>query len=496
MTFKPTAEQAAIIDAAVNGDANLMISAYAGTAKSTTLELVANALPPSTQGLALAFNKKIQLELEKRLPANFTSKTMNGLGHQALGRGLGKRLHLDMQKLGALTNDALRAANIQDKDAWLNVRAMVEGARNSGLVPATQPQRGLIPDTTEVWESICDAADIDPDPRLIAVAREVLQASITQALRGQIDFTDQIYMSTLFCGRFETFPLVFVDEAQDLSPLQHLMVRKVAAGRIFVVGDPRQAIYAFRGADSASMEKMRLLRNNWQDLPLTLTFRCPRAIVARQQEHAPGYRAAASCPDGVVVHWTDKWDAHYLPEGSAVLCRNNAPLVSLGIKLITAGISCFMLGRDLGRNLTSLVKQLAPDAATPISDVRALLAHWREKEIAAETAAGREWKVEKITDRADCIEAISSQPSVTTQAQLLAAIDALFSKERGKITLSSGHRAKGLEWHTVMHLDPWRLPSKFAQTPSALEQEHNLRYVIETRTKHTLIHANLEDFDG
>jgi hypothetical protein len=44
----------------------------------------------------------------------------------------------------------------------------------------------------------------------------VLTDSIRLAYEGQIDFDDQIYMPTLFGGTFPRFPLVMVDEAQDL----------------------------------------------------------------------------------------------------------------------------------------------------------------------------------------------------------------------------------------------------------------------------------------
>jgi superfamily I DNA/RNA helicase len=46
-------------------------------------------------------------------------------------------------------------------------------------------------------------------------------------------------------------------------------------------------------------------------------------------------------------------------------------------------------------------------------------------------------------------------------------------KQIGTITLLTGHKAKGLEWHTVYHLDSWLL--------GETEQELNLRYVILTR---------------
>ena len=74
----------------------------------------------------------------------------------------------------------------------------------------------------------------------------------------------------------------------------------------------------------------------------------------------------------------------------------------------------------------------------------------------------------------------------------------LFDQGSLRITLATGHKAKGMEWDTVIHLDPWRVPSKYARQAAAvgnmapLEQDFNLRYVIETRTKSCFIMANLE----
>ena len=41
---------------------------------------------------------------------------------------------------------------------------------------------------------------------------------------------------------------LFVDEAQDLSPDQYIICSKMKAKKKFIIGDPRQSIYLFRGA--------------------------------------------------------------------------------------------------------------------------------------------------------------------------------------------------------------------------------------------------------
>ena len=69
-----------------------------------------------------------------------------------------------------------------------------------------------------------------------------------------------------------------------------------------------------------------------------------------------------------------------------------------------------------------------------------------------------------------------------TLGAAIAYCETLF-KAQGPIQLLSGHKAKGLEWDTVYHLDPHRIPSPWSKEGEALEQEKNVRYVIETQSK-------------
>jgi len=56
-----------------------------------------------------------------------------------------------------------------------------------------------------------------------------------------------------------------------------------------------------------------------------------------------------------------------------------------------------------------------------------------------------------------------------------------------KLLLSTAHKAKGLEFDFVVHLDSHLIPAKFATTPEQIAQEHNIAYVINSRTKNTLM---------
>jgi len=496
---KPTPEQAAIIAAATQPQ-SLMVNALAGTGKTTTLTMLAKALPPEP-ALALAFNKKIKEELEKRFPKNFTVMTMNGLGHRAWSFTINKKkMLIDTNKIGRLTSAALQAFP-DSRPQWGSIKTMVAMAMQRGLVPSHfQHAKSLLPDAPATWEQI----DYELDSQLSAnerkLARHILIESIEEGLKGCISFDDQIYLPIVFSGAFPRFPLVLVDEAQDLSPLNHEMLRKCAAGKLIVVGDPRQAIYAFRGADHNSMTNLKALKKEWIELPLNTTFRCPQAIVERQHAHAPQYRAAESNPEGSInifpagEEWT--WQkVEALSTGEiAILCRNNAPLLSMAFKLLRQGVGVNMMGRDIGRGLSSLCRKLSPDDKLAIEPFSHKLAEWFETERTKAEVNEDASKIDSVTDKFECIMAVITHREPKTVRVLMNELENLFAKDSGIVTLATGHKAKGLEWDTVLHLDPWRIPSKWAKKDDEIRQENNLKYVLETRTKHTLILANLKDF--
>lgn len=504
--ISPTPEQDAIIEAARASDTSIIISAMAGCAKTTSLRLLAKHLPMRPT-LALAFNVRIKKELEKGFPGHFEVMTLNGLGHRAWCRAINKRCKVDTNKAYNAIKAVVNDLNL-DSGGFSTVSTLVKGARHAGLVPNPMSNQfpGLLPDDWASWEAIADSHYMDISDDVVHAARRALQSLIRQSFDGTIDYDDQIYMSTLFGGVFPRFPITLVDEAQDLSPLNHKQISKAAASRLIVCGDPRQAIYAFRGADSSSMESLRNLRDTWVELPLTTTFRCPKAIVARQQSHAPGFTAAPSAPTGEFHDWTDRqWNiadlqSLYPDKHIAILCRNNAPIIAAALRIIRSGRGCTVLGSEIGKALVSLSKKILSADNIPAETCRQLIETWRARENSINEANGKYERISITNDRADCLLAVLDSGGALTSGQLRGTLTTMFTKENLSITLSTGHKAKGLEWPIVVHLDPWRIPSKWARNAAAeghmvpMKQDLNLRYVIETRAQQVLINADLEMF--
>jgi hypothetical protein len=488
-----------------------MIQAYAGCAKTTTLALAGGKI--KVPGLALAFNKSIAQELEKRFEPNFAVRTMNGAGFAALRRQFSRvtNWEIDNKKNGKIVTAMAKERKIALASSdWQAVVALVGAAQNAGLVPRRQGQ-GLVDDDFRVWEDLGDGLMLHRDDMGLyaELASTALARSNELTTQGRISFDDQIYYPVAFGAEFTRYPAVLVDEAQDLNGLNHEMIRRSLRpdSKLVVCGDPLQSIYAFRGSVNESMKKMLGLRNEWEHLALRVTFRCPRIVVRRQQTHAPGFTAAAGCRDGLwqrLGRAEDQlsWNRQDIPQiGTvAVLCRNNAPLLGLAFKLLAQRIGVVMLGRDLGKGLVGLCRKIEPVGSTSAATFAAKLDAWAEKEISLAEANGLDANVESIWDRAGCIRTVIGSCDPRTVDDICAQLEALFARETGLVTLSSIHKAKGREWDCVIHLDPWRLPSRQAKDAALLgnlrpmQQERNLLYVCETRTRNWLIEANLADF--
>lgn len=492
--FTPTGEQAAIIDAALRGD-NVMIKAYAGCSKTTTLRMIAEALPKT--GIALAFNVDIKKELEKVFPPGWDVLTLNGLGHRAWARTIGKRLTVDTSKVFRLTKGAVPQTT--KRGVFDSVLGLVEKAQVMGLGIEDERCKPILEDTQESWEDLADAFWLPVDRERVDYARKVLRMVVREAYQGTISFSDQLYMPTLFGGVFPQYGVTMGDEVQDWSIINQRMVQRTARGQLILVGDPLQAIYQFRGADGEAMENARSMKPQWTDLTLTQTFRCPKVVVARQQHHAPGFTTSAANAEGVVLGW-DVWDKaalQRLPKPTFIICRNNAPLFSMAFKLLRAHVPVKVLGADIGKGLKNLAKKILPDESMSGENAKFLVEVWRDNEEAKAEREGKEGKVPGIHDRAESL--IVLLDNCPTVGHLAAKLTELFADKSGRdvVTLSTGHRIKGKEAPSVVHLDPWRIPSQWAKDdPRQLAAEANILYVIETRAKHTLVMASVEGWKG
>lgn len=153
---------------------------------------------------------------------------------------------------------------------------------------------------------------------------------------------------------------ILVHNCQDMNKNQQaLAFMACPTGRIVIVGDPAQSIYAFRGADVRSMPRMTELLTHserpCQTLPLTFTRRCPKAVVVLARELVPDIEAMPEAPEGEIVHIQEADFSQQAQPGDMVLCRTNAPLVAAAHQFLRAGKKALIKGKDLSGPIKDMI---------------------------------------------------------------------------------------------------------------------------------------------
>lgn len=476
MSFTLTAEQEEIISHVTTSTDNLLINARAGSAKTTTLIQIAEALPADTI-LSLAFNKKIKEEMKLRMPSNVTSMTLNGIGYNAWRRFLKKPVRF----FGGKTYVALKAEiekldKREADEAWRRFSETMKGVAKSKQV-------GYIPEASAMVRPLVDEDEFY-DHQLEYEATELQRALINriatkswrEMMSGTLDFDDMLLGPALVGVAFDYYDTVLIDEAQDLSYINHILLKKIIRKRtrVVAVGDRHQAIYGFRGAETSSMPMLRKMFD-MKLLTLTISFRCSKAVTENARWRAPDMRWPEWAKAGLVLH-SGTWGSDDIPDGTAIICRNNAPLFSLAITLLREGRYPELAGRDIIKTVVNKMKKLGKKSMSAEHTLIGIDA-W----LSAEKLYHRDHKM--LEDQAACMRIFVLETANLGEAMVFA--EAL-TQQTGRIYLMTGHKAKGLEFEKVLFLDP-QLCSKEGQDP-------NIKYVIETRAIDTLVYVKSEDY--
>lgn len=489
--MQPSTYQQAILRAIDDCDQSLMIEARAGSGKTSTLMMLyKHPTVAAASSIFLAFNKSIATELQARgitNAATFHSVGFKAIGKALYGRNRGKRMVVDANKVSAILDRI--APN--ERDVHSPVQRLVSLCKNAALMP-----RNLTDDT--LYDFV-DHFDIEWSDKYRAdfvfdLVREALTENNRDTLR--IDFDDMLYFVVVFDAKVQQYDFVMTDEAQDTNAIQRLILRRMmhTKSRLIAVGDPAQAIYGFRGA---SHDAMDLIRDDFKciTLPLSVSYRCPVSVIKEAQRFVPDILWRDNAPDGTVATLTTWKRTDFLPT-DLLVCRNTAPLVQTAYKMIASRIPCKIMGREIGRGLTSLIKKVSKSGDT-LETFSERLDAYKEKEVSIALAKKREQKAQNIADKCDAIIALIG--SMTADdidggiPRLIAIIDGMFADQKnGCTTLATVHKAKGLEAPRVFILDPQLMPSKYARQAWQIQQERNLQYVAITRALDTLYFVESE----
>jgi superfamily I DNA/RNA helicase len=462
--------QAAVVDAANGSDNHISVDANAGSGKSYVIEQCCNALPDRTKIGVWAFGAENAAKARAkvgRLP-NVDACTMHASGYRAL-----------------------RGAKVVMRDTPLE-RALKEERFEKTWRPLKILERLLseIPD---------ERGNYNPDQIRYAAAqvecplypREIdrLQRALVRRREDstqEISFADQLYLP-LVRGAFQKplYDVIFVDERQDLSPIQReIVLRQAFAGvRVVSVGDPNQAVYAWRGADDDSCDAIdRALGATSREvtkLPMRVCYRCSRDVIQYVREscnipieHAP------DAIEGEVIESEDAYDTDYLDgaDGSMILARDNATLLSLAVELMAREQSFALLGSQLAKTLRGLYADSREEAIEKLS-MRVGAAIKAISDASDEPKqSGRD--IQRIKREAAApLALLQGASSLSDALDVAHVIDNSRATSPDAVVLSTAHRAKGLEHRRVKVL---------ASGFSYGGQEDNLWYVACTRAEDTL----------
>jgi 2'-5' RNA ligase len=516
--YTPSAYQAAIFDwvkeAAKKPEAALVVDAKAGAGKSSTMEDALDFIPSNQKVAFLAFNTDIAAALAERVEdkKNVEAATINAFGRASVVKGMSKGgvpPELDKQKnrkicdaiVGALTKDKKVAYAYEGTYSY----DMAEAITKRKMMAEVDDEGNM---TFPDWDAVLKKFSIDlPTSKKQTkkqITKKQLLDGLEQAFQQSVDdtdtmeFADQILWPVMHdlpvisraSGKKANLDWVMVDEVQDLAPLERAFVKRLAPRNV-LVGDPNQSIYAFKGSDPDSMEKLGgALKAD--EKPLSICYRCPKAVIKEAQRLVPGIEAAPNAAEGEVSTIKHEEFFDKLKPGDFVMCRTNAPNVQAALSLLAMGKKAVVVGRDIGKSLSKLISQIGGKyhANMPIAEFTQKLSAWYDKERKRILAEKKEHLIQGLDDKRDCIDALMEKPGVKVAGDLVSVIKDLFVNDPSPaINFSSVHKAKGLEADHCYIQRPDLMPhpmSTKTEDPIAMQQEENLEYVAITRAKKTL----------
>jgi DNA helicase II / ATP-dependent DNA helicase PcrA len=463
--------QVAVFDAVQDYAKPILIKAVAGSGKTTTIVKAMEFAPGSS--LFLAFNRDIAEEIKTRLaPGSGEVRTINSLGAGMLWANR-RSSELNARKSQDIIKAIMGEGELYKEFGWTLARAVGLAKNNAFGINSSEE----LPDFVQLIDAYLDI----PFEKLEwagHIVMKAFRASIGQ--QHQHDFDDQCYLPLRENWRFRSYSNVFVDECQDLSPIQHLMLERLRSygARIVAVGDPYQAIYGFRGALTNSVE---LLKEKFQmeEFPLDISYRCARRIVEEAQIYCPDIRWRDNAPEGQVIH-RDRYEGDPDDFGQQmVVSRNNAPMFRAILRYIRAKRPCQVKTNFL-ESFQSFIRSFKVEKTT---ELRAKLSEWYEKEKEAAEKKGFRGKLAGLQDKYETCDLLASE--FKTCSEMLEVVKRLGESVSGTI-FSTIHKAKGLEHDSVYILRPDTMPSTYARTVDQLQQENNLIYVAITRAKSQL----------
>lgn len=547
-----TDEQRKIFSFVENESGHGIIDAVAGAGKTTTIMESVKYVNDKSQVLFCAFNKSIASEIDNKFKTKglneVTTKTIHSLGLDILkdNNSTGKDIvlkenkYLEIIKDSELNERLLEYAqkivkyygyeyNPDSNRQPYEVENVLRVFSNRLIEINNKFRLTLCKDGFEEFKNMIIHYGIFNETEIEGkYFNEEVEAYLEshQILieRGNelskkmmvIDYADMLYLPY----EWKQYPIkkynfVFIDECQDLSRSQLAVALKYAKreSRILSVGDPRQSIYGFTGADINSFSNIEKYTKA-KKLPLTICFRCPQKVI----EIAKDFRndiVGSKNYDGNIAEIRFDQVSEIAQPNDLIICRTKAPLLLLVFDFIEKEKKV-KIHPDIANDLINQLRKLFKKEEL----LRNIILEYKSFEkLKNEVFTRRQWIINKEAERIydsdsrklyieDEIRFLESKleflhkryekwkESCENLEDIFKRIKLYVSEKDNPITISTIHSAKGLEEKRVFIINYSDLPLKRAEQKDwEIIQEINLKYVAVTRATEELFLINSPKID-
>lgn len=479
--MQPTHEQQFAIDCA-RGGKTLALEALAGSGKSSTLKMMATALPQSKRILYTAFSAQVVADAKQGgFGRNVRVSSNHGLAYGPVGAAYRNAGRMERRLTPRVVVDGLDLRSTRTPD-WLTVDELA----HIGLEAVFRFQQSADAEVTKKHVKVPGAFKDDRRNEVqalgLAMANRIWGALVDP--RSSLPITHDTYLKLWALSEPRLgFDLVMVDEAQDANAVVIDLLAKQKT-QLVIVGDRYQQIFSFRGALNA-MSTFKVEERAW----LTQSFRFGNAVA-----QAANAVMGAHLKTDVRVRGnpaiSDELRAVHPGNGCTIIARKNATLIG---ELFAAKGRVGVVGGvgDLRKLIEGAERLQASQRALGCPDL-ADFSTWREVQEYAESDAGRDLSV--------LVRLVETYGTHRLESALRAVDGNERDESRCDLLLTTAHKSKGREWDSVLMLDDFPAPSDadLGEGP-AVEgerskwepEEANLLYVAATRAKKHLDIANV-----
>lgn len=501
--FTPSPYQEAIFENILHGSSNMVINAVAGSGKSTTIVNALRLIPSKNRVLFIAFNKDIVETLKNKVGEvpNVNIMTYHSLGYSIVIEALKEKPELDEYKYMSYVRSNLSNLGYEHNSitgslfsSFLkNIEKLIDYARFN----LCQSEREI--------EEIAEKYGV----MLVANECEIVENTLKWGKNclKTVDYTDMVWLpyELNLKPKKHVYDWIFVDEAQDSSPVQQKLFLKCfrRGARFCAVGDSSQCINAWAGADVDAFKNFLKIPNT-KEFPLPISYRCPKSVITMAQKYVPEIQATDDAIMGEIKYDVDP----YSPKpGDMVLCRTTYPLVKLYAEYLRINKKSYIRGKDIGENLIETINQFKGLGVVPLNKslmgeglFRDLYKHFfkivenmMEKCGLSEEEAYFSVPAMEFYDTISSLEILSE--GINDADELIDKIRTIFNEgNNDAVCLSTVHKSKGLEADNVYILCKSQMPSIYATKEWEIISERNLEYVAITRAKKSLQYIDEDKF--